>query len=116
MLDIPRWHSPLYYFATGLIGELHGPKTDVGGARPFEILAARGVSAGSFTNYMNFQYLGGITVSEYRSGAVGGSSLYIDPAAAANLTAVNIYALAGTNRQLRTNLITHSSGGNAKCF
>jgi len=116
VLDIPRWNSPLYYVATGLIGELHGPETDVGGARPFEILAARGVSAGSFTNYMNFQYLGGITVSEYRSGAVGGSSLYIDPAAAANLTAVNIYALAGTNRQLRTNLITHSRGGKREMF
>jgi len=116
VLDIPRWNSPLYYVATGLIGELHGPETDVGGARPFEILAARGVSAGSFTNYMNFQYLGGITFSEYRSGAVGGSSLYIDPAAAANLTAVNIYALAGTNRQLRTNLITHSSGGKREMF
>jgi len=83
VLDIPRWNSPLYYVATGLIGELQGPETDVGGARPFEILAARGVSAGSFTNYMNFQYLGGITVSEYRSGAADGSSLYIDPAAAA---------------------------------
>jgi hypothetical protein len=116
VLDIPRWNSPLYYVATGLIGELHGPETDVGGARPFEILAARGVSAGSFINYMNFQYLGGITFSEYRSGAVGGSSLYIDPAAAANLTAVNIYALAGTNRQLRTNLITHSSGGKREMF
>ena len=114
--NIPRWNSPLYYVATGLIGELHGPETDVGGARPFEILAARGVSAGSFTNYINFQYLAGITVSEYRSGAVGGSSLYIDPAAAANLTAVNIYALAGTNRQLRTNLITHSSGGKREMF
>jgi hypothetical protein len=42
VLDIPRWNSPLYYVATGLIGELHGPETDVGGARPFEILAARG--------------------------------------------------------------------------
>ena len=61
MLDIPRWNSPLYYFATGLIGELHGPETDVGGPRPFEILAARGVSAGSFTNYLNIRYLGGIT-------------------------------------------------------
>jgi uncharacterized protein YbbC (DUF1343 family) len=116
VLDIPRWNSPLYYVATGLIGELHGPETDVGGARPFEILAARGVSAGSFINYMNFQYLGGITFSEYRSGAVGGSSLYIDSAAAANLTAVNIYALAGRNRQLRTNLITHSSGGKREMF
>jgi len=116
VLDIPRWNSPLYYVATGLIGELHGPETDVGGARPFEILAARGVSAGSFINYMNFQYLGGITFSEYRSGPVGGSSLHIDPAAAGNLTAVNIYALAEMNRQLRTNLITRSSRGKREMF
>jgi hypothetical protein len=36
VLDIPRWNSPLYYVATGLIGELHGPETDVGGARHFK--------------------------------------------------------------------------------
>jgi uncharacterized protein YbbC (DUF1343 family) len=114
--NIPRWNSPLYYVATGLIGELHGPETGVGGARPFEILAARGVSAGSFTDYMNSQHLGGISFSEYRSGSVGGSSLHIDPAAAGNLTAVNIYALAEMNRQLRTNLITRSSRGKREMF
>ena len=114
--NIPRWNSPLYYVATGLIGELHGPETDVGGARPFEILAAHGVSADSFTDYMNSQHLGGISFSEYRSGPVGGSSLHIDPAAAGNLTAVNIYALAEMNRQLRTNLITRSSRGKREMF
>jgi|SRR6476469_8563661 len=56
-----------------------------------------GVSAGSFTDYMNSRHLGGISFSEYRGGAVGGSSLYIDPAAAGNLTAVNIYALPEIN-------------------
>jgi uncharacterized protein YbbC (DUF1343 family) len=114
--NIPRWNSPLYYVATGLIGELHGPETGVGGARPFEILAARGVSAGLFTDYMNSRDLGGISFSEYRSGAVGGSSLHIDPAAAGNLTAVNIYALAEMNRQLRANLITRSSRGKRELF
>jgi uncharacterized protein YbbC (DUF1343 family) len=114
--NIPRWNSPLYYVATGLIGELHGPETGVGGTRPFEILAARGVSAGSFTDYMNSQHLDGISFSEYRSGAVGGSRLQIDPAAAGNLTAVNIYALAEMNRQLRTNLITRSSHGKREMF
>jgi len=114
--NIPRWNSPLYYVATGLIGELHGPETGVGGARPFEILAAHGVSADSFTDYMNSQHLGGISFSEYRSGPVGGSSLHIDPAAAGNLTAVNIYALAEMNRQLRTNLITRSSRGKREMF
>jgi uncharacterized protein YbbC (DUF1343 family) len=114
--NIPRWNSPLYYVATGLIGELHGPETGVGGARPFEILSARGVNAGSFTDYMNSQHLGGINFSEYRSGAVGGSNLHIDPAATGNLTAVNIYALAEMNRQLRTNLITRSSRGKREMF
>jgi uncharacterized protein YbbC (DUF1343 family) len=114
--NIPRWNSPLYYVATGLIGELHGPETGVGGARPFEILAARGVSASAFTDYMNSRRLGGISFSEYRSGAVGGSSLHIDPAAAGNLTAVNIYALAESNRQLRANLITRSSRGKREMF
>jgi uncharacterized protein YbbC (DUF1343 family) len=109
--NIPRWNSPLYYVATGLIGELHGPETGVGGARPFEILAARGVSAGSLTDYMNSQHLAGVIFSEYSSGAVGGSYLRIDPAAPGNLTAINIYGLAEMNRQLRTNLITRSSRG-----
>ena len=114
--NIPRWNSPLYYVATGLVGELHGPETGVGGARPFEILAARGINASAFTDYMNSQHLGGVTFSEYRSGAVGGSYLHIDPAAPGNLTAINIYGLAEMNRQLRTNLITRSSRGKREMF
>ena len=101
--NIPRWNSPLYYVATGLIGELHGPETGVGGARPFEIISARGVSGSSFTDYMNSQNLAGISFSEHRSGPVGGSSLRIDPSATGNLTAINIYGLAEMNRQLRAN-------------
>lgn len=114
--NIPRWNSPLYYVATGLIGELHGPETGVGGARPFEILSARGVSGTSFTDYMNSQHLTGVSFSEYRSGAVGGSYLRIDPAAPGNLTAINIYGLAEMNRQLRTNLIARSKRGKQEMF
>jgi len=114
--NIPRWNSPLYYVATGLIGELHGPETGVGGARPFEILSARGVSASLFTDYMNSQPLTGGSFSEYRSGPVGGSYLRIDPAAPGNLTAINIYALAEMNRQLRTNLIARSKRGKREMF
>src|SRR5436190_23868793 len=40
----------------------------------------------------------------------------VDSAASENLTAINIYALAEMNRQLRTNLITQSKRGNVKCF
>jgi uncharacterized protein YbbC (DUF1343 family) len=114
--NIPRWNSPHYYVATGLIGELRGPETGVGGARPFEIIAARGVSASTFTNYMNSQGLNGVTFSEYRGGSGGGSYLRIEPSATANLTAINIYALAEMNRELRTNLITRSSRGKRDMF
>jgi uncharacterized protein YbbC (DUF1343 family) len=118
--NIPRWHSPLYYVATGLIGELHGPETGVGGAKPFQIVSARGVSSSSFTDYMNSQPLTGVSFSEYRSGPLGGSYLRIDPAASGNLTAINIYGLAEMNRQLRTNLITRSTWGKRemlfKCY
>jgi uncharacterized protein YbbC (DUF1343 family) len=114
--NIPRWNSPLYYVATGLIGELHGPETGVGGARPFEIIAARGVSASTFTNYMNSQRLSGVALSPYRGGSMGGSYLHIEPNAAANLTAINIYALAEMNRELRTKLNARSSRGKRDMF
>jgi len=40
----------------------------------------------------------------------------IDSAATANLTAINIYALAEMNRQLRTNLIARSKRGKPEMF
>ncbi|MBV9010082.1 MAG: DUF1343 domain-containing protein [Verrucomicrobia bacterium] len=114
--NIPHWDSPLYYVATGLIGELHGPETGVGGPRPFEILSARGVNAAAFTSYMNSQDMDGVTFTEYRSGDRGGSYLHIEPHARANLTAINIYGLAEINRELHTDLITRSSAGKREMF
>ena len=40
----------------------------------------------------------------------------VDLAASGNLTAINIYALAEMNRQLRTNLITQSKRGKREMF
>lgn len=114
--NIPHWNSPLYYVATGLIGELNGPETGVGGARPFELLSARGVNAGSFTSYVNSQHLSGVSFREYQSGNRGGSYLHIEPDAPGNLTAINVYALAEMNRQLHTNLIARSSAGKREMF
>ncbi|MGI9115158.1 MAG: DUF1343 domain-containing protein [Chthoniobacterales bacterium] len=114
--NIPRWNSPFYYVATGLIGELNGPETGVGGARPFEILSARGVDAGTFTSYMNSRNLDRVSFTQYRSGDRGGSYLHIEPDSPANLTAINVDALAEMNRELRTNLITRSSAGKREMF
>ncbi len=114
--NIPRWNSPLYYVATGLIGELHGPETGVGGARPFEILSARGVNAAAFTSSMNSHNFDRVSFSKYGSGNRGGSYLHIEPESPANLTAINVYALAEMNRELRTNLIARSSQGKREMF
>ena len=43
----------------------------VGGARPFEIVAARGIKPAAFTDYMNSQHLAGVSFSEYLSGPRG---------------------------------------------
>lgn len=114
--NIPRADSPAYYVATGLIGELRGPETGAGGPHPFEIIAAHGVNAETFTDDMRSHDFEGVTFAPYRSGGVGGSMLRIDPGAPANLTAINVYALAEFNRQLHTNMVTRSPGGKREMF
>jgi hypothetical protein len=74
------------------------------------------INVAAFTDYMNSQHLAGVSCSECRSGPVGGSHLQIDPGAPPNLTAINIYALAEMNRQLRTNLIARSNAGKGDMF
>ena len=78
-------------------------------------IAARGISATAFTNYMNSQHLNGVTFSEYRGGSGGGNYLHIEASAPANL-AIKIYALTEMNRELRTNLIARSSRGKQDMF
>src|SRR5215469_12324298 len=68
------------------------------------------------SNDTNSQHLDGITFRAYRSGAVGGNRLHIDPAAAGNFNCRQYYALAEMNRQLGTNLITRSSRGKREMF
>ncbi len=113
--NIPRSNSPVYYVATGLIGELAGPETGVGGPRPFEVIGARGVNAGAFTDYLS-SHISGVSFSPWRSGNIGGSAMQIDPETPANLTAINVYALEGLNRELHRNLITRSPRGKQEMF
>ena len=60
--------------------------------------------------------MNGVTFSEYRGGAAGGSYLRIEPEATANLTAINVHALAEMNRQLHRNVIASSSRGEREMF
>ena len=92
--NIPRGTSPLYYVATGLVGELSGPGTGVGSLKPFESIAAKWLNAANFTRYFNSLNLLGVAFEPFRSGQFEGSRIRIEPKAPANLTGLNIYAMA----------------------
>jgi uncharacterized protein YbbC (DUF1343 family) len=102
--NIPRSSSSFYYVATGLVGELSGPETGVGGPAPFESIAAKWMSAKGFTRYLQSLETPGVTFTEYHSGRYGGSRLHIQPGARTNLTGLNIYMLTEMNRRARPDL------------
>jgi uncharacterized protein YbbC (DUF1343 family) len=114
--NIPRGASPLYYVATGLVGELSGPETGVGGPAPFESIAATWLNASSFTRYLRSRDMPGVSFREYRSGRYQGSSLRIEPNAPANLTALGIYMLAEMNRQARPDIFLRTSASKLDLF
>lgn len=95
--NIPRGSSPLYYVATGVAGEL-GVETGIGSSRPFESISSSALNAGAFTNYMREAGFEGVTFSPYGAGRNQGCSMHISPDAPANLTAINVYALAAIAR------------------
>ena len=102
--NIPYGTSPLYYAATGTVGELSGPECGVGASRPFESISARFLNAKSFTHYLQSLDMPGVSFSEFRSGNYQGAALKIDPNANANLTGLGIYMLAEMNRYARPDL------------
>jgi uncharacterized protein YbbC (DUF1343 family) len=114
--NIPRGTSPLYYVATGLVGELSGPEMGIGGSAPFESIAASWLDAASFTRYLRSLDMPGVTFTEYRTGRYQGSRLQIDPDARANLTALGIYMLGEMNRSARPDMFRRSSASKLDIF
>ncbi len=114
--NIPRGTSPLYYIATGLVGELSGPETGIPGPRPFQSIGARGVDPASFTRYLNGIDAPGVEFRPWREGGIGGSSLTISPDAPANLTGLGIYMLSELNRQMRPDLFRRTGASKLDIF
>ena len=63
--NIPKATSPLYYVATGTVGELSGPETGIGGYAPFEVISANWLNAESFTRYLKSLYMPGVYFHEF---------------------------------------------------
>jgi uncharacterized protein YbbC (DUF1343 family) len=102
--NIPRGTSPLYYAATGTVGELSGLECGVGSSGPFESISARFLNATSFTRYLRSLDMPGVSFREFSGGSSRGTAFRIDPNAGANLTALGIYMLAEMNRYAKPDL------------
>jgi uncharacterized protein YbbC (DUF1343 family) len=114
--NIPYDTSPLYYVATGMIGELAGMETGVGGSEPFEIAAAHYGSYDRVMDAMRACHAPGVSFSPYVEGNFEGVRLHIAPHTDANLTGLGIYLLAGLDAGRRPDLFQVSSGDKLEMF
>ncbi len=106
--NIPRGDSPLYYVATGIVGNLSGLDLGIGTDVPFERVAAGYLNADSFTASLRAQDLPGVRFTAYRGSQGGGSSIHADGHAGANLTALNVYLAAALYRAGGTRLFARA--------
>ncbi len=114
--NIPYATTPFYYVVTGMVGELNGAETGVGGRAPFEVIAANWVNAPDFTRYLRSLDLSGVIFTEFDHGHVHGSSMHISPSTPTNLTGLGIYMLAELNRASGSNLFRRSNHSKLDIF
>ena len=106
--NIPRADSPLYYVATGIVGNLSGLDLGIGTSVPFERVGAGYLNADSFTAYVRSLDLPGVVATPFHGAGAHGAEIHIDPHAGANLTAINVYLAAGLYRAGGPRLFGHA--------
>jgi uncharacterized protein YbbC (DUF1343 family) len=89
--NIPRGDSPLYYAATGIVGNLSGLDLGIGTAVPFERVGAGYLNAERFTAELRSLDLPGVSFTPFHSAGASGARLTIDPHAGANLIGLNVW-------------------------
>jgi len=114
--NIPRGSSPFYYVATGMVGELSGPETGIGGYAPFAMISAKWLNSERFTSYLQSLDMPGVVFQEFQRGPQQGSLLRIDPKAPADLTALGVYMLAELNRSSGSALFRRTSRSKLDLF
>ena len=100
--NVPRGNSPLYYVATGMLGEIGGVDLGINSDRPFEYIAADWIKGPQTAAWLQKQRLPGVSFRTRRvisrRGASKGSPIasieirFTDPARAP-LTPINFYLL-----------------------
>jgi uncharacterized protein YbbC (DUF1343 family) len=114
--NIPHARSPVYYVATGMVGELNGVETGVGGYQPFEMISAKWLNAESFTRYLQSLNMPGVYFHAFHRGRQQGTLLRIEPKASANLTALGVYMLAELDRNSSGMVFRRSSRSKLDIF
>ncbi len=114
--NIPYDTSPLYYVATGMIGELAGLETGVGTPEAFRIAAGNHSSVERVMDRMRALHPDGVSFSPYVEGHFEGVRLNIEPHTDANLTGLGIYLLAALDSGMRPDLFEVSSGDKLEMF
>ncbi len=100
--------APLYYVATGILGELGGVNIGMRMNKQFQIVAAPWLNADRFAARMNSYGLYGTQFSPFRgqssTNVVQGVEIHFTDAARATLTAVNYYVLDAVKRETNRDL------------
>jgi uncharacterized protein YbbC (DUF1343 family) len=118
---VPHGDSPLFYVATGMLGEIGGVNTGVGYTLPFQTVAAPGVNAHEFARILNTYKLPGVRFNPvtykpyyftYKDEIVSGVQIYFHEPSRAPLTAINFYALEALKRQAGRDLFAEAVKAN----
>jgi uncharacterized protein YbbC (DUF1343 family) len=103
--NIPTVASAFGYAATSMIGSLDGCGLDIGiGVAPFQRLGHSQLKANEFAQQLSHHDLKGVTFTPYTSANFQGANIQLDPKAAANLAAINVYLLAEVYGSIRPTL------------
>jgi len=114
--NIPYETSPMYYVATGMIGELAGMETGVGTEHAFQVAAANHTSVYTVMHAMDRMRPEGVSFEPYVEGHFEGVRLHIEPHPDANLTAIGIFLLAGMDAYRNPDIFEESSGDKLQMF
>jgi uncharacterized protein YbbC (DUF1343 family) len=96
--NIPYASSPAYYVATGMLGGAAAADVGIGTENPFGYAGGRGVNPQAMLAYCQRLRWPGVSFSAYSRSGFDGVRLAIDPRSAADLTALDVYLLAGLNQ------------------
>lgn len=104
---IPHGDSPMFYVATGVLGELMAANIGVGYTLPFQTIAVTNINMHDFAETMNAYNLPGVRFkpvtykpyyATYKGESVSGVQVYFTDPRRAPLMAINFYAWEGLKK------------------